>query len=74
MHACFSEDNKTTIVVVQTRGYLDIRDTVRCVELAIANPAKAHEFRVFNQFTEQFLVNDVAKLVTKAGENMTFGE
>jgi UDP-sulfoquinovose synthase len=57
-------------VVVQTRGYLDIRDTVRCVELAIANPAKAHEFRVFNQFTEQFSVNDVAKLVTKAGEKL----
>ncbi|CAI5972079.1 unnamed protein product [Closterium sp. NIES-65] len=38
----------------QTCGYLDIRDTVRCVELAIANPAKLGEFRVLNQFTEQF--------------------
>ena len=38
----------------QTRGFLDIRDTVRCVELAIANPASAGEFRVFNQFTEQY--------------------
>ncbi|XP_013599020.1 PREDICTED: UDP-sulfoquinovose synthase, chloroplastic-like [Brassica oleracea var. oleracea] len=51
----------------QTRGYLDIRDTVQCVELAIANPAKAGEFRVFNQFTEQFSVNELASLVTKAG-------
>ncbi|KAH0936009.1 hypothetical protein HID58_013126 [Brassica napus] len=50
-----------------TRGYLDIRDTVQCVELAIANPAKAGEFRVFNQFTEQFSVNELASLVTKAG-------
>ncbi|CAI6008799.1 unnamed protein product [Closterium sp. NIES-65] len=54
----------------QTRGYLDIRDTVRCVELAIANPAKLGEFRVFNQFTEQFSVRDLARLVTAAGEKM----
>ncbi|KAL4203265.1 hypothetical protein AMTRI_Chr01g127040 [Amborella trichopoda] len=52
----------------QTRGYLDIRDTVQCVELAIANPAKPSEFRVFNQFTEQFSVNDLARLVTIAGK------
>lgn len=51
----------------QTRGYLDIRDTVQCVELAIANPAQAGEFRVFNQFTEQFSVNELATLVTSAG-------
>ncbi|BBG95085.1 sulfoquinovosyldiacylglycerol 1 [Prunus dulcis] len=54
----------------QTRGYLDIRDTVQCVEIAIANPAKAGEFRVFNQFTEQFSVNELAALVTKAGEKL----
>ncbi|XP_044471641.1 UDP-sulfoquinovose synthase, chloroplastic-like isoform X2 [Mangifera indica] len=54
----------------QTRGYLDIRDTVQCVELAIANPAKPGEFRVFNQFTEQFSVNQLAALVTKAGEKL----
>ncbi|MEH2223296.1 NAD-dependent epimerase/dehydratase family protein [Nostoc sp.] len=51
----------------QTRGFLDIRDTVRCVELAIANPAEAGEFRVFNQFTEQFSVSDLALMVKKAG-------
>ncbi|KAL3691068.1 hypothetical protein R1sor_004719 [Riccia sorocarpa] len=54
----------------QTRGYLDIRDTVRCLELAIINPAKPGEFRVFNQFTEQFSVNDLAALVTKAGQKL----
>lgn len=54
----------------QTRGYLDIRDTVQCVELAIANPAKPGEFRVFNQFTEQFSVNQLATLVTNAGEKL----
>ncbi|MDZ8259241.1 NAD-dependent epimerase/dehydratase family protein [Nostoc sp. ChiQUE01b] len=54
----------------QTRGFLDIRDTVRCVELAIANPAEAGEFRVFNQFTEQFSVGDLAVMVKKAGNAM----
>jgi len=56
--------------IFQTRGFLDIRDTVQCVELAIANPAKPGEFRVFNQFTEQFSVNQLANLVTKAGEKL----
>ena len=51
----------------QTRGFLDIRDTVRCVELAIANPAASGEFRVFNQFTEHFSVGDLAMMVKKAG-------
>jgi UDP-sulfoquinovose synthase len=56
----------------QTRGFLDIRDTVRCIELACLNPAKAGEFRVFNQFTEQFSVLDLAHLVQTAGSKMGF--
>ncbi len=51
----------------QTRGFLDIRDTVRCVELAIANPADPGQFRVFNQFTELFSVEDLALKVKQAG-------
>ncbi|KAM3090362.1 NAD-dependent epimerase/dehydratase family protein [Phormidesmis sp. 146-35] len=51
----------------QTRGFLDIRDTVRCVELAIATPANPGEFRVFNQFTELFSIGDLATMVAKAG-------
>jgi UDP-sulfoquinovose synthase len=51
----------------QTRGFLDIRDTVRCVELAIETPAQPGEFRVFNQFTELFSVGDLANMVQKAG-------
>lgn len=50
----------------QTRGFLDIRDTVRCIELAIDNPPAAGEYRVFNQFTEQFSVGQLAKLVVDA--------
>jgi UDP-sulfoquinovose synthase len=44
----------------QTRGFLDIRDTLACVELAVMNPAAHGEMRVFNQFTEQFSVQDLA--------------
>jgi len=47
----------------QTRGFLDIRDTVRCIELVCLNPADRGEFRVYNQFTEQFSVLDLARLV-----------
>ena len=54
----------------QTRGFLDIRDTVRCVELAIAHPADKGKFRVFNQFTELFSVGDLAMMVKKAGTAM----
>ena len=51
----------------QTRGFLDIQDTVRCLEIACQNPAKKGEFRVFNQFTEQFSVLELAQMVQKAG-------
>lgn len=47
----------------QTRGFLNIRDTLQCVELALMHPAKRGDFRVFNQFTEQFSVNDLATRV-----------
>lgn len=51
----------------QTRGFLDIRDTLACVELAILNPPAQGEFRVFNQFTEQFSVLNLAHAVQEAG-------
>jgi UDP-sulfoquinovose synthase len=54
----------------QTRGFLDIRDTVRCLELAIANPADKGEFRVFNQFTELFSIGDLATKVQVAGKTL----
>jgi UDP-sulfoquinovose synthase len=50
----------------QTRGFLDIRDTVRCIEIACLNPAKPGECRVLNQFTEQFSVLELAKMVQAA--------
>jgi UDP-sulfoquinovose synthase len=47
----------------QTRAVLDIRDTVECVRLACENPADQGEFRVFNQATEQFSLQEMAKVV-----------
>jgi UDP-sulfoquinovose synthase len=55
----------------QTRGYLDIRDTVRCIELACLNPANRGECRVYNQFTEQFSVLGLAQLVQAAGRKLS---
>jgi UDP-sulfoquinovose synthase len=51
----------------QTRGYLNIVDTLRCVELAVQNPPEPGEYRVFNQFTEQFSILDLARQVHQAG-------
>jgi UDP-sulfoquinovose synthase len=56
----------------QTRGFLNIRDTLACVELAALNPAERGEFRVFNQFTEQFSVGQLADLVKEAGEHLGY--
>ena len=49
----------------QTRGMLNIRDTLACVTLALENPAERGEFRVFNQFTESFSVRDMAEMVKR---------
>jgi UDP-sulfoquinovose synthase len=54
----------------QTRGFLDIRDTVGCVEIACLNPAARGECRVFNQFTEQFSVLELARMVQIAGKKL----
>jgi UDP-sulfoquinovose synthase len=52
----------------QTRGFLDIRDTVRCIELACLNPAGRGECRVYNQFTEHFSVLELAQKVQQASK------
>jgi UDP-sulfoquinovose synthase len=54
----------------QTRGFLDIRDTVRCIEIVCLNPAERGEFRVFNQFTEQFSVLELAKLIKEVSRDL----
>jgi UDP-sulfoquinovose synthase len=50
----------------QTRGFLDIRDTMACIALALEHPPQRGELRVFNQFTEQFTVSQLAGLVRAA--------
>jgi UDP-sulfoquinovose synthase len=50
----------------QTRGFLNITDTLQCVELTAENPAGAGEYRVFNQFTETFTVAELAQKVKHA--------
>lgn len=49
----------------QRRGIIDIRDTVRCVQLACENPAERGEFRVFNQMTESMSVQELADTVAR---------
>jgi UDP-sulfoquinovose synthase len=56
----------------QTRGFLNLHDTLQCVELAVLNPAALGEFRVFNQFTEQFSVLKLAELVRRAGASLGY--
>ncbi|MFG6148782.1 NAD-dependent epimerase/dehydratase family protein [Halobacillus sp. B23F22_1] len=56
----------------QTRAFLNIEDTVRCVEIAAENPADRGEFRVFNQFTEWFSVQDLADRVQKIAKEEGF--
>jgi len=56
----------------QTRGYLNIRDTLACVELAVMNPADAGELRVFNQITETFTVNELAEKVANVGKQLGY--
>jgi len=47
----------------QKKSFLNVRDTMRCVELAMLNPPESGEYRVFNQFTQVFSLKDLAELV-----------
>ena len=48
----------------QTRAFIHIQDTVRCIELAIENPPRRGErVQIFNQMTETHRVRDLAKMV-----------
>ena len=50
----------------QTRGLIEIRDTVRCIQLACENPADRGEFRVFNQITEFMSLQEIAGTIAGA--------
>jgi UDP-sulfoquinovose synthase len=54
----------------QVRGYLNLVDTMQCVELALHNPADRGQLRILNQFTETFSVNDLAGMVQRVGNEL----
>jgi len=54
----------------QTRGYLNLNDTLQCVDLALKNPADKGQLRILNQFTEQFQVNELADRVKRVGDDL----
>lgn len=56
----------------QTRGYLNIKDTLNCIRLSIENPPPMGELRIFNQFTETFSVNELAERVKTVGDGLGF--
>jgi UDP-sulfoquinovose synthase len=57
----------------QTRGYLNLNDTLQCIELAITRPPARGELRILNQFTETLTVNELAERVAEAGRSIGLG-
>ena len=53
----------------QTRGYLNIKDTLQCVHMSEQSPAKKGELRIFNQIMETFSVNELADLTKRVGDS-----
>lgn len=56
----------------QTRGYLNIKDTLQCVTKAAESPAKVGELRIFNQIMETFSVNELADLTRRVGRRLGY--
>jgi len=54
----------------QTRGYLNIKDTMQCVRLSLENPPQKGELRIYNQFVELFSVNELAEKVQRVGNQL----
>jgi UDP-sulfoquinovose synthase len=56
----------------QTRGYLNIKDTLQCVDKSVNTPAKTGELRIFNQIMETFSVMELAELTRKVGQKLGY--
>ncbi|MDH5477784.1 MAG: NAD-dependent epimerase/dehydratase family protein [Nitrospinota bacterium] len=54
----------------QTRGYLNLTDTLKCVNLAMVHPPDHGKLRILNQFTQVFSVNELAEKVKRVGNHM----
>ena len=47
----------------QTRGFLPLKDSIQCLQIAIENPPKAGEYRVLNQFENIYSINNLADMI-----------
>jgi len=56
----------------QTRGYLNLKDTLQCVHKSEQTPAKQGELRIFNQMMETFSANDLAEKTTRVGQSLGY--
>jgi len=56
----------------QTRGYLNINDTLQCVHMSEKNPAQKGELRIFNQIMETFSVNELAEMTRRVGKSLGY--
>jgi len=56
----------------QTRGYLNIKDTLQCIDIANKNPPEAGQMNIFNQIMETFTVNELAEKVREAAQDMGY--
>ena len=56
----------------QTRGYLNIKDTLQCIHISEQNPADKGELRIFNQIMETFSVNELATKVSEVGKSLGY--
>ena len=54
----------------QTRGYLNLNDTLQCIKLAADTPPEPGQLRILNQFTETFSVNQIASNIIEAGKHL----
>jgi len=56
----------------QTRGYINIKDTLQCVHMSEVNPLAQSGLRIYNQITETFTVNELAELTREVAEERGF--
>jgi UDP-sulfoquinovose synthase len=54
----------------QRRGFLPMRDSMQCLTIAVENPPRRGEYRVFNQFEECYTVEELAYMVQEVGQSM----
>jgi UDP-sulfoquinovose synthase len=54
----------------QRRGFLPLRDAMQCLTIALENPPKEGEYRVFNQFEEVYGITQLADKVQRVGNRL----